>query len=630
MLSENQDQRREQFRALTKSLYDRTKNETNFANHCLSNTKITALKQLHTEQFGDEEVWSQIDLENEPVLNALLVKVSRLSSFKQKITFGLSSESIDKHAKHSEPTTAVEIASDDDDTDSDNAFASSDLESQNVSKSKPKKKGSVVDDKFFKLSQMEEFLKQEDIREERMQAGEAVEDDDDIDLFADFSDDESGDEKAFRDATDEDDEADEELKAFDCDIGMTKLKSAREATYGDFFDDPDQSDIGENEENYNFDENENENDNEAEENNEISDEEIDTRDVDSDYEENEFQSMKNGIASDSDDSDGETVEQILGKGFDTKSTFEKQQEKVKEKIKKLELQNLSGKPWQLKGEIGAEKRPENSLLEEHLQFDHTSRQPPLITEETTKTLEEIIKQRIKDGIWDDVERKQKQVQKPFEYRQRLLLDHEKSKASLAQVYEEEYLKKQKEHNAEEENSEHKEIKQMMKKLFLQLDALSNFNFTPKLAEPEVKLINNLPAITVEEATPLTVSDAALLAPEEVVDKPRAELKATSEKDSTDKKRERRLKKKLQGRKFKHQQMKAKMQTGSNYTKLEISQKVKEAKKADLKNEENKELKSALKSSKAFFAKLQDQIHNSAQVKKAKKKEKQTSIKQLKL
>lgn len=42
--------------------------------------------------------------------------------------------------------------------------------------------------------------------------------------------------------------------------------------------------------------------------------------------------------------------------------------------------------------------------------------------------------------WDDVLRKEKPKEETFEYKKRLTLDHEKSKLSLAEVYEQEYQK----------------------------------------------------------------------------------------------------------------------------------------------------------------------------------------------
>jgi U3 small nucleolar RNA-associated protein MPP10 len=68
----------------------------------------------------------------------------------------------------------------------------------------------------------------------------------------------------------------------------------------------------------------------------------------------------------------------------------------------------------------------------------------VITNETTDTIEDLIKQRIRDKVFDDVERKKK-TQNGDEaqaYKKEILLEHEKSKMSLAQVYEQEYMKKQ--------------------------------------------------------------------------------------------------------------------------------------------------------------------------------------------
>ena len=42
--------------------------------------------------------------------------------------------------------------------------------------------------------------------------------------------------------------------------------------------------------------------------------------------------------------------------------------------------------------------------------------------------------------WDDVERRVKPVEKPYDYSRSQPLDHEKSKFGLAEVYEQEYIK----------------------------------------------------------------------------------------------------------------------------------------------------------------------------------------------
>ena len=92
------------------------------------------------------------------------------------------------------------------------------------------------------------------------------------------------------------------------------------------------------------------------------------------------------------------------------------------------------------GEISAIKRPENSLLEEFLQFDHVTRQAPIITEEVTLKLEDLITQRIKDKAFDDVERKAKAKEvDPYQYKKKLIMEEAKSKQSLSQIYEQVWI-----------------------------------------------------------------------------------------------------------------------------------------------------------------------------------------------
>lgn len=638
-----QDELAADFRTLTKTLYD--------LNKALGSSVVrgSPLKELVIENFDEEQIWQQLELQNNAVLDVFKKSVAQCTNDKdlclisdqeddssdaEAISDSEVGDTIEaetaqdnvytKHKteakeKKSKPRETVIEEYSDEDSDVDFDIEALEQETKTAKKTAVKNTGrkSVVDDKFFKLAEMEAFLEH---MEKENGEREEEEEEDDIDYFEDI-------------ISEDEEEEFEEAK-------VKPVKSSRDLTYKDFFDPVDDNDdlVANDAEDYE----DEEADSAIEKENEESMSEAE------DINEVVTENMRNKKVSFSlpDDSETEDVMDMqLERGIDlneTKSSFEKRQEKMSEKIKSLEEELLEEKPWQLRGEVTGHKRPENSLLEETVLFDHAVRMAPVITEETTFQLEDIIKQRILDEAWDDVVPKERPKEDAFEYKKRITLDHEKSKLSLAEIYEQEYLKLHQQKTEEEENPEHKEIQEMMDSLFLKLDALCNFHFTPKPPVPEVKIVSNLPAISMEEVAPVAVSDAALLAPEEIKEKNKAgDVKTDAEKTATDKKRERR-KKKLRKRiklkeKEKRQKLLEKMkpEQGTKLSKKAAAAKLKKLTKegkASLLKDEGKD--KAVKSSQAFFSQLQDQVRmqikDANKLKKKQKKQKDVSVHKLKL
>ncbi|CAH2273731.1 U3 small nucleolar ribonucleo MPP10 [Pelobates cultripes] len=634
------------FSQLTKVLYDLHKSE-------LALGIGSPLKELVTENFDDEQIWQQIELQNSTVLNYFKNAVRQ--SVKDRELYLV--EPSEEEASESEGETEEDVSElepevnikrrdgkensgkhlpkanfrDDDESDLDSDV--DELEQQNKPKQnkKPERKQtnkkptekSIVDDQFFNLAEMEAYL---DAAEKDDDANDDDESEEDVEYFEDI---ESGDEEDFFDT--------QKTK-------QKESKSSRDLYYKDYFDslEGDQEDMEE--------QPSEEDDLEENEDNEEGALSDDANEQMSEYDEEEEEPMEETEESKkaketfkrvtfaiSDESEGEDIGDILGgkkqhdvsEPSEPKSSFEKREEKMTEKINALQNQMLAEKAWQLSGEVTAQKRPENSLLSETLQFDHAIRMAPIITEETTVQLEDIIKQRIKDQIWDDVVKKEKPKENPFEFKKRLTLDHDKSKLSLAEIYEQEYLKLNQKKTEEEENPKHVEIQKIMDSLFLKLDSLSNFHFTPKPAIPEIKVVSNVPAISMEEVAPVAASEAALVAPEEVKEKNKAgDIKTRAEKTSTDKNRDRRKKKLTKRLKIKEKEKrlqlveKTRAESGKKPTKqaaeANLKKLAKEGKATILKDEGKDK---ALKSSQAFFSQLQDQVR--VQIKGAKVAQKKT-------
>lgn len=572
------------FKKSTKRLYDFTKDQ--------SKRNTNALPELITEGFDEEQIWQQLELQNEGELRHFITGVSKALAESKKFTIPVSLRR--PEIVHSKEEETVE---DNDEEEEENMSEEGDLDSemeleddskkQKRDVNKQRKKPSIVDDKFFKLQELDEYLTKEERKEVQNEKNEEDSDEESVDLFNDYSE-------------------DEESKS-----GEEKLLK-----YTDFFDSPQSEDEGANDS--------------------VQYKNADTKDLDddalrddsdeamnTDEEIDECKSSKKKVSfnltNDSDDTDSiENKSDNRKEDIEMKSSLETRQERLLERIQQLEEEAVAEKPWQLKGEVSAANRPQNSLLEEFVEFDITTRPAPVITEQTTLKLEDIIKQRIKDKAWDDVEKKFKPVETPMEYKKKLVLNQEKSKVSLSQIYENEYLKQKQalnpdhEEKEEEEPKLHTEIREMMHSVFMKLDALSNFHYTPKLATPEIKIISNVPAINMEEVAPVAVSDAALLAPEEIKEKQRGNLMERAERTKTDMKRERRHKKMKQ--RARHEAMEKKEQL--NALKPGIMKKYKKDKATELTKKliNNRNIvkmdetgQRVPKSSTAFFNQLQDQV-----------------------
>lgn len=206
------------FTSLTKALYD--------FNKILENDRIhgSPLKKLVIDNFDDEQIWQQLELQNEPILQYFQSTVSKTvkdedisllpeNEEQECEEDGSAVESDDQEVFKQDLEEEEEVAdpSGDDpkvderaknlskvdlrkspvfsDEDSDLDFDISKLEQQSkvqdkVSR-KPREK-SIVDDKFFKLSEMETFL-------ENMEKEEGPKDDEeeeDINFFEDVDSDE--------------------------------------------------------------------------------------------------------------------------------------------------------------------------------------------------------------------------------------------------------------------------------------------------------------------------------------------------------------------------------------------------------------------------------------------------------
>lgn len=426
------------------------------------------LPELVVDQMDSEQIWEEIELRAEPLLDDLkqrirLLETAASSAPAEHLDSRPAGPAQEAHGnEHSSDNDSQEYGDEDDALESDvlddDEYVANNEDSpvdDDEDEEAPVRNGEdePVNDVFFNVESMERFA-------------DEMEDDALLDDLTNGNDDD--------DDQDEDDEADD-------DAGLTLLREMRDddnddtVKYDDFFDKP-EDDKGAN------------------------------------------------VAGDVDDEDDE---------FADLSRFQREQAKLAKQIAVLEQRNVAKRSWELMGEARASDRPADSLVDAHLEFEMADKHPELITETVTANLEDLVRQRIRDGAYDDIERTAEPTPKAFKADDAREMETDKSQVGLAEIYEKEYVAKATGVTDDDEklSSTHKDIASLFAQLCYKLDALSNFHFTPKVTVPDVAVRPNVPSIAMEEAVPIAVSAGRTVAPEEVY-RPETDRQPVAETEQT--------------------------------------------------------------------------------------------------
>ncbi|KAL8217543.1 hypothetical protein R6Q57_020916 [Mikania cordata] len=472
---------------------------------------------LVEDKFDAEQIWQQIDLQSQPLISSIRRQVNKFEKDPQELRnmfkIGKSEqekEENDDDDKGNEDDNEDDTEEGDDDDDGDD-----DDEIENREKETKERHIGGVEDKFFDIEEVKFMQDEEEYGiDKKKQAVKKIgrkygkdDEEDDVD-----------------DEEDEDEDDDEVIVCL--------------GRYEDFFTSGNKHDQNK----------------EPKVNKE--DEDI-SRSYEKEYEDSDTGDDDGGDDGDDDGDDGDDDgddgdddgDDDMASNEETKkdnlSTHEKQLLEQRAKIEQVERENLKAKAWTMQGEVNATKRPKNSALEVDLDWERNVKPPPVITEEVSQSIEELIKKRISEGHFDDVQKVDRLPSKaPREMKE---LDENQSKKGLGDLYADEYAQKtglvSKALSFSDEQK--KEASLLFKKLCLKLDALSHFHFTPKPVIEDMSIQTNVPALAMEEIAPLAVSDAAMLAPEEVFSG-KGDIKEETELTQADRKRRRASKK----RKFK--------------------------------------------------------------------------------
>jgi U3 small nucleolar RNA-associated protein MPP10 len=189
------------------------------------------------------------------------------------------------------------------------------------------------------------------------------------------------------------------------------------------------------------------------------------------------------------------------------------------------------------------------LLGVTVDVERASKPTPIVTQEYTDSLEELILGRVKAGKFDDVIPREIREKHGATEREDFMLSQEKSKQGLGDIYADDFLEKSMQVDGsagarEQETKDKEEVSGLFAKVCRQLDALSHFHYAPKPIVAEASVTSSAPSIMMEDVGPTSESMLAVSgqAPEEVMSHKRgrdAAFLSAEELTGDDKKRLRR-------------------------------------------------------------------------------------------
>ena len=329
----------------------------------------------------------------------------------------------------------------------------------------------------------------------------------------------------------------------------------------------------------------------------------------------------------SEDEEDENEDEDEDEDEEEKPLTKKEKRKIQreKEIEELEKQLVGKKSWDLQGEVQAKERPENSLLEIHADIEKALKPAPLITEEYTSSLEEMIIKRITENNFDDVAASDMERGPREGGVDDFILSQDKSRQGLGEIYADDFMAKssaQVESKAgDDENITN--IKGLFHKICRQLDALSHFHYTPRPVVQEANVSSEIvPSISLEDVTPTTESAASAFtnsAPEKIHEKKRgraAALVSEAEMTSDDRKRRRMASKSVRKKQRQSEDAKEHMlsnvgQSSAKYEKKKTEEILRNDKRVSV--QRNSDSTDYTKSSKVF-TQLQDQVRQDIRMK----------------